>query len=135
MKTSIFAVSAVLAALAYSPAIAADRGGHGAIHMGGGGGAMHGAHAGRSNFIASGPRVRHNFANAGHGGNWNGAWNDGGGRHHGRHFHGGTFFAFGSPYYDNYYDDAGDGGCGYYYSRWRHTGSPYWRNRYYDCVG
>ena len=24
-------------------------------------------------------------------------------------------------------------GCGSYYRKWRHTGSRYWRNRYYAC--
>jgi len=24
-------------------------------------------------------------------------------------------------------------GCGYYYRKWRRTGSRYWRNRYYNC--
>jgi len=27
------------------------------------------------------------------------------------------------------------GGCGYEYSRWQHTGSFYWKRRYYECRG
>jgi hypothetical protein len=42
-------------------------------------------------------------------------------------------FLYGAPYY---YDDAyGYGTCAYYYSRAIATGSAYWWNRYYDCVG
>lgn len=28
----------------------------------------------------------------------------------------------------------GDGGCGYFYRKWKVTGSFYWRNRYYECI-
>lgn len=35
-------------------------------------------------------------------------------------------------YYNSYASD--DYGCGYYYSKWRRTGSSYWRHRYEDCI-
>lgn len=42
-----------------------------------------------------------------------------------------------TPYYGDYYYNsyAYDGGrCGYYLSKWRRTGSSYWRHRYEDCI-
>ncbi len=39
---------------------------------------------------------------------------------------------YGGPYYDDAY---GYGSCAYYYNRAIATNSPYWWNRYYDCVG
>lgn len=28
----------------------------------------------------------------------------------------------------------GGGGCGYYWNKWKWTGSYYWKAKYYDCV-
>jgi hypothetical protein len=49
--------------------------------------------------------------------------------HHFHHRHG-VVFGVG----DVYVGDYGYYSCGYEYSRWQATGSPYWRERYYDCV-
>lgn len=55
-----------------------------------------------------------------------------------RHFHRNFFFPFfvanAFPYGYDYYD-YGYGGCGWAYRNARATGSPYWWNRYYACIG
>lgn len=95
------------------------------------------------NFANRGPR---NFNGNWNGGrkysNWNGGGNWNGPRHHHRHNRGFRFYTYGAPYYyDDYYDygyasydDDYSGACSVYYRRWQATGSPRWRNRYYDCI-
>ncbi len=78
----------------------------------------------------------------------------GGSRYYGRSFRGGRYY-YGSRYYPRYRYRYGryyrpgiiigaglpffyggysySGGCGYYYRKWKWTGSRYWRNRYYAC--
>jgi hypothetical protein len=52
-----------------------------------------------------------------------------------RHFRRGGAFGY-VPYgYDDGPYGYYDGGCRYYYRRAVATGSSYWWNRYYDCVG
>lgn len=29
---------------------------------------------------------------------------------------------------------SGYGGCGYYYWKWKHTGSRYWKSKYVACI-
>ena len=50
-----------------------------------------------------------------------------GGRH-GKHF---GFYKHYGPSYVSYKGS----GCGYYYSKWKHSGSFYWKNRYFECSG
>ena len=55
-----------------------------------------------------------------------------GGRHYGRrHYRRGYVYGAGIPFFYGGYDYYD--GCGYYYRKWRYTGSHYWRNRYYNC--
>lgn len=29
---------------------------------------------------------------------------------------------------------GGGGGCGYYYHKWKYSGSYFWRVKYFDCI-
>lgn len=57
---------------------------------------------------------------------------DAGSRRHG--FHG---LHFGHGYYGHVprirINIGGHRGCGFYYSKWKRTGSWYWRDQFYDC--
>lgn len=59
-----------------------------------------------------------------------------GGRHYGHRRHYGRYYrpyiyGAGIPFF---YGGFGyNSGCGYYYRKWKWTGSRYWRNRYYAC--
>jgi hypothetical protein len=101
-------------------------GGHGGAHMGG-----NNAHVARGgNFNGNVGRHEH-FANNWNG-NWNGNWHGHG--HHHRYYYN-RFYAY--PYfYGGYYPYNGYyGSCGWLYRRAVATGSRYWWNRYYACVG
>ena len=53
-------------------------------------------------------------------------------RHHGRYRSYGYYGWYGGPYFGyGYYGDR----CGWLYRRAVATGSPYWWDRYYDCIG
>ena len=30
---------------------------------------------------------------------------------------------------------VGGGGCGYFYDKWKFTGSSFWKAKYYSCIG
>jgi hypothetical protein len=51
---------------------------------------------------------------------------------HGHHGHHGWYrpYFYVAPVYTTSYA----GSCSYFYSRWRETGSRYWRHRYYQCI-
>jgi hypothetical protein len=147
MKRTYWVTAAVasIAALALSGAyqpVAAQKGGHGGGGVGGGGvggggvgggggGGMAsggggvgggGIRSGGRAFSGSAPRAS---VSRGH-------ISSGDGRQV-RHFRRGRAFGYG-PY--GYYDDTyAYGGCRYYYRRAVATGSSYWWNRYYDCIG
>ena len=58
--------------------------------------------------------------------------------HHDHHFHHGRGVFVGYGFYDGYYDGDYYGygrGCGWLYRRAVVTGSPYWWNRYQNCIG
>ena len=57
--------------------------------------------------------------------------NRGNGGRHARHFRGGRVYGY-APFVGGY---AYGGTCAYYYRRAVATGSSYWWQRYYDCVG
>ncbi len=54
--------------------------------------------------------------------------NNGYGRNYGNRRYGNNGFGI-------YLNLSEGSGCKSYYRKWRNTGSRYWRNRYYDCVG
>ena len=141
----VTATVASIAALALSGAfepVAAQKGGHGGGGGGGGGGAAFGGgRAGGASVGGGGVAGGGSIHSGGRGLQRIGAWRlcqsrahqyggDGG---HVRHFRRGRAFGY-APY--GYYDDTyAYGGCRYYYRRAVATGSSYWWNRYYDCVG
>ncbi len=45
--------------------------------------------------------------------------------HHHRHFHGLYAPLYIAPSYND---------CGYYYWKWRHTGSRFWKAKYFSCI-
>jgi hypothetical protein len=99
----------------------------GGAHASGAGGARSGARSfggspGAGSYSGSGARV-HGYVNRSRGGD-----------RHVRHFRGGRVYGY-APFgtYDGGY--AYSGGCSYYYRRAVATGSSYWWDRYYDCVG
>lgn len=56
------------------------------------------------------------------------------GRHYGhrhRHYRRGYVYGAGIPFFYGGYGYYS--GCSYYYRKWKHTGSRYWRSRYYSC--
>jgi hypothetical protein len=87
----------------------AGRNGGGGQGFSRGGPRLHGG----PRFYGGGPRIHH------------------GRHHHHRHFRG---IYIGAPYvyYDGYYPYAG---CTWLRHRALRTGSPYWWNRYYACIG
>lgn len=106
-------------------------GGGGAAHAmrpQGGGGEVRGPRGDRGDWKGRVDNDRHVR------GAWNGDRDHDGDHHNGnwRHRRGGVYLSFGDGYYsDGYYGN----GCGYAYRRWQRTGSPYWYNRYQDCIG
>jgi hypothetical protein len=120
-------------------------GGHG--HGGGGHGHGGGGHGHGGKYAHGGGGHGHGGKHAHHGGGGK-RYYGGGGRHyahkgggHGhydRHKHHehyrsyGYYGWYGRPYFGyGYYG----GGCGWLYRRAVATGSPYWWDRYYDCIG
>jgi hypothetical protein len=99
-----------------------------------------GRSASRSFDRGPGPRgpVARNFDRGDRGGNRGPkmSWNKGDGGHHGHGRHNrGRFYAAAPYFYDyGYYDYGYGGGCGWLYRRAVQTGSPYWWNRYEDCI-
>jgi len=96
-------------------------GGGGGVHSGGGGirsGGGRSFSAAPSGRSYSGPRSR-------------GYVYSGRGNRHVRHFRGGRVYGY-APFVGGY---AYGGSCAYYYRRAVATGSSYWWDRYYDCVG
>jgi hypothetical protein len=148
----VTATVASIAALALSGAfepVAAQKGGHGGAGGGGAGGGGGGGGGGGAGFgggraggasvgsgVAGGGSIRSGgraFSGSGPRASVNGGHISGGDGRHVRHFRRGRAFGY-APY--GYYDDTyAYGGCGYYYRRAVATGSSYWWNRYYDCVG
>ena len=140
MKRTCWVTAAVasIAALALSGAyqpVAAQTGGHGGGGVGGGGAGGVGTGGGGRGVAGGGsigPGGRAFTGSAPRGSVSRGRISDGDGRHV-RHFRHGRAFGY-LPY--GYYDDTyAYGGCRYYYRRAVATGSSYWWNRYYDCIG
>ncbi len=50
---------------------------------------------------------------------------------YGRYYGPGIVIGAGLPFFYGGYGHYS--GCGYYYRKWKRTGSRYWRNRYYAC--
>jgi hypothetical protein len=91
---------------------------HGGGHHGGGHHAHHGG-GGKHHYGGGGRHYAHK--GDGHG-------------HYDRHRHHGHYRSYG---YYGWYGWPGyyGGGCGWLYRRAIATGSPYWWDRYYDCIG
>lgn len=124
------AVSKIAAACAgglLAIGLAAGAAGAAGMHMPMGG-HMGAPHMGAPHMAMSGPHVGH--LHTGHPGPIHTAHMHPGHDHHHSHHRHGVVFGVG----DVYVGDYGYYSCGYEYSRWQATGSPYWRERYYDCV-
>jgi len=149
VTATLASIAALALSGAYQP-VAAQKGGHGGGGGGGGGGASAGGGAVGGGGISGGGSTR-----SGGGGSFNsggraftgsaprssmnrghvsgrGSISDGDRRHVRRFRHGRSFGYVPYGYYDDTY---AYGGCGYYYRRAVATGSSYWWNRYYNCVG
>ncbi|MBL8564935.1 MAG: hypothetical protein JNM89_04390 [Hyphomicrobiaceae bacterium] len=50
--------------------------------------------------------------------------------HHNHHFHNKHFSG---PHV--FVSGGGGGGCGYYFDKWKFTGSSFWKAKYYGCIG
>jgi hypothetical protein len=109
-------------------------GGHGGGHRGGGGGHSGGHHGGGHHGGKHHGGGHHYGGGAGkhHGGGHH--YGGGGGKyyaHKGRHNRRGHYGWYGLPYGSYGYG----GGCGRLYRNAIATGSSYWWNRYYECIG
>jgi len=103
---------------------------HGGGHHGGGGKHHYGG-GGKHHYGGGG---KHHYGGGGkhhaHKGGGHGYYNQH--KHHGHYRHYGYYGWYGRPYFGyGYYG----GGCGWLYRRAIATGSPYWWDRYYDCIG
>lgn len=53
-------------------------------------------------------------------------------RHHGHNYHNNHFRHWHGPAYvtNGYAYDS----CGYFYRKWKYTGSGYWKHKYFACI-
>ncbi len=126
----------------YMPVLKSDSP-HGLLTLVGRGGGGHGGggHGGGGHGHGGGGHG-HGGGGHGHGGGGKRAHGGGGGKHHA--YRGGGYGHYYRPkHYGHQYRGYGyygwpgyhGGGCGWLYSRAVATGSPYWWNRYYECIG
>jgi len=125
-------------------------GGHGGVMSNRGGGSPSGRMAGRSygkgDFARSGGNFKAGRGYAGknwQGGNWQGGknWNGGKNWDHGSNWHGGSKYRHGKNYRrfygSNIFVYGGTGGyydCNWLWRQAQVTGSPYWWQRYQECL-
>jgi hypothetical protein len=95
---------------------------HGGGHHGGGHHAHHGG-GGKHHYGGGGRHYAHKGGGHGH-------YDRHG--HYGHYRHYGNYGWYGWPYFGYGYHG---GGCGWLYDRAVATGSPYWWDRYYACIG
>lgn len=56
-------------------------------------------------------------------------------RHFGAHFGGhGHHHKFHHRHWRPHYYVYSGPSCGYYFKKWKWTGSSYWKHKYYDCI-
>jgi hypothetical protein len=99
-------------------------------HMGGGGNGHMGRMA-RGGDFNNGPSRHGRVAGNNWNGNWNGNWD-----HNRNHHHHNNRFITGYPFWygGGYYASNGYGDCGWLRRQAIITGSPYWWQRYQECL-